>query len=65
MRETLRCGTPVVVLDDDDYAGQNGVVARDEYLGLLSRRPMVDVQLEGREKWDVEGFYVEQLEVAA
>lgn len=58
-------GDRVTVNDPaDEYHGQCGRVASHPYLGLVSGRELVHVQLDGREAWDVEGFYCTQLEPA-
>jgi hypothetical protein len=58
----IRRGDRVIVADPaDEYDGQQGTVASNERLGLLSARTLVDVRLDGREPWDVEGFYTDQL----
>jgi hypothetical protein len=55
----------VLVVDaEDQYVGEEGVVTGFE-VGMVSGRDMAVVQLCGRDRADVEGFYVEQLELAA
>lgn len=52
----------VLVVDaGDEYAGQRGSVEGTR-VGLISGRTLVDVRLDGREQWDVEGFYDDQLD---
>ena len=51
----------VLVVDvDDPYIGMHGVVLAVKP-GLLTGADIVEVQLEGRKDWDVEGFYTDQL----
>lgn len=59
----IRRGDRVTVNDPaDEYHGLTGTVASNEYRGLISGADLVHVQLDGRERWDVEGFYCSQLE---
>lgn len=61
----IRRGDRVTVNDPaDKYHGQSGTVVKGEYTGLVSGRTLVDVQLDGRERWDSEGFYASQLDDA-
>jgi hypothetical protein len=61
----IRRGDRVIVNDPaDEYHGQSGTVTSNEYRGLISGADLVHVQLDGRERWDVEGFYVQQLDTA-
>jgi hypothetical protein len=58
----IRVGDRIMVTNPaDEYCGQEGTVIREEYLGLASGRPIVEAQLDGRARWDVEGFYVDHV----
>lgn len=65
MPDQFERGDTVRVVDADDrYVGEEGVVTGFE-VGMVSGRDMAVVLLQGRERSDVEGFYVDQLELAA
>lgn len=65
MSDRFERGDAVRVVDaDDQYVGEEGVVTGFE-VGMVSGREMAVVRLQGRERGDVEGFYVEQLVLAA
>jgi hypothetical protein len=57
-------GDTIIVTDpDDEYHGLEGYVTGFE-TGMLSGRLMANVQLDGRERWDIEAFYMPQIELA-
>lgn len=65
MPDQFERGDTVRVVDaDDQYGGQEGVVTGFE-VGMGSGRDMAVVLLQGRGRGDVEGFYVDQLELVA
>jgi hypothetical protein len=56
-------GDTIIVTDEaDEYHGLEGYVAGFE-TGMLSGRLMANVQLDGRERWDIEAFYMPQIEL--
>lgn len=57
-------GDTIIVVDEaDEYHGLEGRVVGFE-TGMVSGRTLADVQLDGRQRWDIEAFYLDQIEVA-
>jgi precorrin-6B methylase 1 len=57
-------GERVQVVDrGDEHYGDYGTVTREEHLGILTGRPMVEVLIDGNPHLYDIGFYVEQLQV--
>lgn len=60
----IRSGDTIIVTDAaDQYHGQEGYVTGFE-VGMISGREMAIVQLDGRPGWDIEAFYLPQIELA-
>lgn len=58
-------GDTIIVTDPaDEYHGLEGRVVGFE-TGMVSGRTLADVQLDGRARWDIEAFYLDQIEDAA